>query len=162
MDPATAGAVGSIIKGVGSIVKGIGRRRDRKAIKRFLAKLIAARAENIKMQRKLTRETWRDADLGLYRQSEANVRGLQGALRPSLQGGTLHANTMRQIYQQTGIQLKEFARAKAADMREAYTDTPYDGIDPKYYGGRAQEYGAYADGVGNIASGTMKLFGAGG
>ena len=144
------------LKGFGKIAGALGRRRDRKAMRRFVQRVIAARREALEMQRKLTKETYRNAETQLLGAMKANVAGLPGMLGASLAIGTANALAARQVYRQTGVQLAEFARKKSEALAGTYESTEYDGIDPKYFGGRAKEYKELASGIGDIGVATAK------
>jgi hypothetical protein len=149
VDATTVAGIGKI---VGNLASAIGRRRDRKAMLRFVKRVIAARRKALEMQRKLTKESFRNAEYQLLGAMKANVAGLPGLLGPSLALGTANALAARQVYRQTGLQLKDFARDKAAALAETYSSTEYDGIDPKYFGGRRKEYKEFAKAASDAAT----------
>ncbi|WP_291813836.1 hypothetical protein [Limnobacter sp.] len=150
----------SMAAGIGKVVSGIagavGRRRDRKAMLRFVKRVIAARRKALEMQRKLTKETYRNAETQMFGLMKANVAGLPGLLGPSLAMGTASALAARQVYRNTGMDLKQFAREKAAALAETYSSTEYDGIDPKYFGGRAKEYKEFGKAASDLGTTVVK------
>ena len=48
------------------------------------------------------------------------------------------------------------SRKKSEALAGTYESTEYDGIDPKYFGGRAKEYKELASGIGDIGVATSK------
>ena len=112
------------------------------------AEMMAARQYLIDMQRKLTEQAWIGAEEALTRDLDKATADVKAGLLDNASGAgtTTTANMLRSLYRDFGSARAKLARESASDLREAYTQTKYDIIDPSSVGANeGAKWGAFGD-----------------
>lgn len=157
MEPTTVGAL--VKTGMDFIGGMFGEDKQAK----LEAEMMAARQYLIDMQRKLTDQAWIGSEQALTRDLEKATADVKAGLLEGASGAgtTTTANYLRSLYRDFGSARAKLAAEQASDMREAYTQTKYDILDPSSVGANeGAKWGAFGDFASTLIGGMD--FGGGG
>lgn len=135
---------------LGKLLGAYGARKDRKAIQRFIQKRINYEFKNISKLEGLLPQIFDGAMGAVGQLSEEMFRRTTAGLPASLRNSTLVGNAARAAARQAGEARRGIAQSEAVAFSQLYNRNPYANIDPKFFGGRAGEYGALGKALGGF------------